>query len=424
MMRTHFTTAVILLMLLPGAAAAGDWPCLQGPDQSGISHEEGLARQWPATGPPVRWARSLGQGFSGPAVRDRRVFVLDRVDDEKDVLRCLDLDSGEQLWESANDAPGRLSYNGSRGVPTVGPQRVYAVGPFGHVYCFDRKAKRRLWHVELMKAFPRDPPQFGYAQSPLPYKGSVIVCPATDTVGLVALDQVSGEVRWRSPPVGTKGYVSPILYRHGAIDGVLFVTKQQVSCIDAKTGTLLWNYTGYHPLQPVAPPTIVNGGRLFVTAADDAGSVMLNVLQQGKRWRVTELFKLTDYGSQLHPPVCYEGYLYGKFFTYEPGEQGQRNLVSRMICFDLEGRIQWKTNDRPWVERGNLIIADGMIFTLNGQTGELTLADARPGGYKQLARARVLQGDGSFVISPMALSEGNLLVRDQHEIKCLDILSE
>ena len=37
------------------------------------------------------------------------------------------------------------------------------------------------------------------------------------------------------------------------------------------------------------------------------------------------------------------------------------------------------------------------------------------------AKAKVLQGKDSFVISPIALSDGKLLVRDQHELKCLDV---
>ena len=41
------------------------WPFLRGAQYDGHSSEVGLAESWPPDGPPVLWARELGQGYSG-----------------------------------------------------------------------------------------------------------------------------------------------------------------------------------------------------------------------------------------------------------------------------------------------------------------------------------------------------------------------
>ena len=415
------TRAAVCAVLVPvsGCHVHADWPGLQGPDQNGVVTGSRIARHWPPGGPKVLWSAPVGPGYGGPSIRDGEVYLLDREDDERDVLRCLDLATGRELWRFTHEVPGRLTFNGSRSVPTVGRERVFAVGPFGHFYCVDRLTHQPLWQVQILERFAKEPQNFGFVQAPLLYKDTVIVCPASKTVGMVALDRATGHVRWQSEPLGTKGYVSPRLHRFAGVDGVLLVTDQQVSSIDANSGTLLWKYTAYNPPQPIAFPTVLDQGRLFVSAGDDVGSVMLEVTKDDAGFTARAQFAMKDHGAQLHPPLYHQGHLYGKFNTYETFDRS-RKLVSRFICLDLDGRIRWRFDDRRIIERGNWIIADGLLFILDGSTGELTMVEANPAQYRELARARVLEGEPSM-ISPLALSDGRLLVRDQQEIKCLDV---
>ena len=399
--------------------AFGDWPQLQGPNQSGISVEAGLADHWPAAGPPVLWRAPLSLGYGGPAVSGGRVYLLDRIDDEKDALRCFALATGEQLWQWENAVAGRLTYNGSRGVPAVADGRILAAGPFGHVYCIDSETQKSLWTINVFDDFEKEPPQFGYVQCPLLYRDTVIISVASETVGLVALQLETGEVLWRSQPLGTLGYVSPRLHRFENVDGVVVVTEVGVSSVDVSNGELLWQYADYNPVQPIAFPTIIDGNRLFATAGDDAGSVMLKVFK-GNRFEVDRIFSLSDHGAQLHPPLFYQGFLYGKFNTHETEADNSKTLVSRFLCFDLDGNIAWQVDDRQLIERGNWIIADGKLFILDGSTGELAMARATPESYQQLAKAKVLEGK-PHMISPMALNDGMLIVRDNTELRCIDL---
>jgi hypothetical protein len=68
-----------------------------------------------------------------------------------------------------------------------------------------------------------------------------------------------------------------------------------------------------------------------------------------------------------------------------------------------------------------LIIADHMAYLLHGRTGELHLVNISTSGANLLAKAKVLSAKGGNVWAPLALSDGKLLVRDQHQLKCLQV---
>ena len=67
--------ALLLLGGLIGTAVyAADWPQWRGPDRTGVSHETGLLKSWPAEGPKMAWkATGLGEGYSAPSVAKGKI---------------------------------------------------------------------------------------------------------------------------------------------------------------------------------------------------------------------------------------------------------------------------------------------------------------------------------------------------------------
>src|SRR5579863_9053808 len=65
--------------LAPAALRADDWPQWLGPKRDGVWRETGILEKFPAGGPKVLWRHPVGEGYSGPAVADGKVFVTDRV---------------------------------------------------------------------------------------------------------------------------------------------------------------------------------------------------------------------------------------------------------------------------------------------------------------------------------------------------------
>ena len=110
---------IFLLTALPLAAVADDWPQWLGSKRDGVLREQGLIEQFPKDGLKRVWANLIGPGYSGPAVSEGRLFVMDRQlgQDQKNPdsgfakpeikggerILCLDADTGKELWTHSYD---------------------------------------------------------------------------------------------------------------------------------------------------------------------------------------------------------------------------------------------------------------------------------------------------------------------------------
>src|SRR6266849_7651471 len=73
-----FLMAACLCAMIADPVRALDWPQWLGPNRDGVWRETGLLARFPAGGPKVLWRTPVGTGYSGPAVADGRVYVMDR----------------------------------------------------------------------------------------------------------------------------------------------------------------------------------------------------------------------------------------------------------------------------------------------------------------------------------------------------------
>jgi outer membrane protein assembly factor BamB len=403
-----------ILLTIAGSAAlaaGADWPQFMGPNGDGTSAEKGLLRAWPADGPKVLWTFAMGPGYGGAAIRDGKVYVLDRVDKKKDILRCLDLGTGKEEWTFSYDAPGEVNHDGSRSTPAVTEKFVYTVGPFGQFHCLDRATHQVVWKKNLITDCGTKPPRWAIGQSPLLYQSLVVVAPQADQVGIVAFDQATGTETWRSVEIGAMGYCSPMKTTIDQVDQIVIYTPIGVSAVRASDGKVLWKYAHACKI-PIPNVTALGGGKLFVTGAYLSGSAIIQVLQEGGQWTVKELASINQMGGHCHPALLWQDHLYllGNINERQDG----------MVCFDLAGKALWQTRKDPNLDKGGSILtADGLIYVMDGRTGELYIVEPSPQGFKSLGKAKLL--GGKEIWGPLALAEGKLVIRDQSQMKCVDL---
>jgi outer membrane protein assembly factor BamB len=408
---TH--SSFFLAALVAGSAAlADDWPQFMGPRGDGISAEKNLLQAWPAGGPKVLWRIPLGPGYGGAAVRGGEVFVLDRVDEQKDVLRCLDLETGRELWSFAYDAPGRISHDGSRSTPAVTETHVYAVGPFGQFHCLDRRTRQVVWKKNLLTDYGARKPRWAVAQSPVLYQDTVVVAPQSDTVGLAAFDQVTGAERWHSGPIGAMAYVTPKLVTVGEVDQFVALSTGGVAGVSARDGEVLWRYAHYCKI-PIPNVTDLGEGRLLVTGGYKAGSAMIQLARGGGAWQVEEVARIEEIGGHCHPGLVYRNHVY-LLCNINERRDG-------FVCFDADGKLLWQTKRDPDLDKGGSILTgDGLIYIMDGAKGELHIVKPSPAGFESLDKAKLLEG--REIWGPLALANGRLLIRDQSQMKCVSLL--
>jgi len=396
-------------------------------------------KSWPESGPEVLWTFPLGEGYAAPAVYEGKAYILDKADN-KDIFRCLDLATGKEEWNFNYDAPGNYGHPGSRSVPSVDKDRIYTCGPDGDIYCIDKATHKPIWNKSLREGFGNPASLgWGFGQNPLLYKNMLIVAPMTIEVGVAALDPFNGNILWKSDPLpGNPGYVSPAIFSIGGMDQVVMVSasnerrgrrqdnsnnqptanqpspdsnKGAVVGLDPKTGQQLWRYTGWQCQIPIPNVVAIGGDRFFITGGYRAGSAIFHVIEKDGAYAAEEVLKTQDFGTHCHPPLLYKNYLYGICSTNETRDG--------LVCMNLEGKVQWKTESNPFFDKGGMILADGMIICVDGRDGFLYLIDPTPEGFKPLAKAKMLEPGESW--APLTLADGKLLIRDQKQIKCLKV---
>jgi outer membrane protein assembly factor BamB len=204
--------AVALLPLLLGA----DWPQHLGPTRDGQSPETGLARGWPAAGPPVVWKRDVGSGWSGVVVSGGRLVLFHRVEDDE-VVECLDPATGKSHWTGKYHTRYRDDFgfdNGPRATPLIADGRVFTFGADGDVHAWELTTGKDLWNVNVNKTYGVEKGFFGVAASPILAGGKLLVEVGAKGAGVVAFDPATGKELWKvaNDPVS---YSSPTLAKIG-----------------------------------------------------------------------------------------------------------------------------------------------------------------------------------------------------------------
>ncbi|MGW8317197.1 MAG: PQQ-binding-like beta-propeller repeat protein [Bacteroidales bacterium] len=430
-MRARLTIiSMVLLSFFANLMVAQDWPQFLGPERNSNSPQKNLLRTWPEGGPEVLWAADVGKGYGGPVIKDGKVYLLDRDDATGDIMRCFDFNDGKELWSFSYDAPGTVSYPGSRSVPTVDGNRVYSCGPYGDLYCFDVNTHQPIWYKNIMTDFGGTKiPVWAISQCPLVYGDLLIVSYSKDPyAGLVAYNKLTGDIVWKTDAIGNETYASPSVAKIAGEDQIVMtfsstntfmhrdieVSPGLIIGLKPQTGEILWEYNKWQNMIQIAPVLDVGEGRLIVVGGYEHGTVMIQVEKTNEdEYGVKEIFYHNEFGDHTKPPVLFNGYFYAQFST--------NNRRDGLCCMSMDGEVLWKTMRSPSFDKGSMILADGLILATDGAK-MLYLIEPDPSGFKPLASAEILGPGQNW--APIALVDGKLLIRDQEQMKCVKVAEE
>jgi outer membrane protein assembly factor BamB len=229
---------------------------------------------------------------------------------------------------------------------------------------------------------------------------------------LVALDCKTGEVLWKSknPRAWTMTHSSIMPMEFAGKKMYVYCGSGGVAGISAETGDILWDTTDWKISIATCPsPLVLPEGKIFCSGGYNSGAMMLQLVEQEGKITVKTAFKLAPkvFGSTQHTPIFHDGYIYGI-----------REKDKQMVCLDLAGKEVWKSGPEHRFGIGPYLIADGLLYILD-DNGTLTMAQASPKGYEQLARSSIIDGADSW--APMALVAGKLILRDVAQMACIEV---
>lgn len=399
---------LLALSLLAGVTvSAADWPQFRGPERDGTSAETGLAASWPAEGPPRRWKKPIGEGFSGIAVAGGRLYTQ-ASDGTNEHALALDAATGEEIWrypvgETFKDEFG----NGPRSTPTVDGDRVYVLSSKGQLHALTAAKGEKLWTVDLPASFGAQLPRWGYAPSPLVEGDLVVVEAGGEGRAVVALERATGALRW-SAESGGASYSSPIALTAAGERQIVFLRRNgsggpEVLALKPASGEVLWRHEALPAT--IAIPLFVPPDRVLVTSGDDAGALLL-ALEKGEQGPTAkEVWKQRTLRSYVNGVVQVNGWLYG--FD---------NATLRCVAA-ADGQDTWAFRG---FGKGSLIAADGHLIVL-GDRGELALVAAASDAYHEQGRVQALEGK---TWTAPSLAGGMLYLRDHDEITSFDLRAQ
>jgi outer membrane protein assembly factor BamB len=409
----RWLTACFGLLALAVIAAADDWPQFRGPNRDAISRETGLYREWPPEGPKVLWTTEVCQGFAAAAIHGGKVYFNDYGEEAGEwYVRCLSLADGKELWRFSDKKYIRVSHGITRTVPAVDGKYVFSFDPKSVFHCLDAETGTEIWRKAFVQEYQtRNPPWYN-GQCPLIEPDRVIVAPGGEAL-MVAFDKASGHEVWRAPNPESwpMSHSSVMPAELGGVRQYVWCTLKGLVGVAADDGRILWTFPYKFNVAVAPSPLVIDHERVFMTSCYEAGSVMVRVRHASEAFTAGKVFSLTgdEWNSECQTPILYENHLFAV-------GRKQRGLFT---CLDLDGKEVWTSRGEAFFGLGSYILADGMFYILEGDTGMLRLLEASTSGYKQLASAQLLRGPD--VWTPLALSDGKLVIRDMTRMVCLEV---
>src|SRR5829696_864624 len=190
------------------------WTQWGGPHRNFQTEASGIKDTWPATGPRVVWKRTLGEGYSSPAVENGVLYTLYGKSREEIVVAA-NAETGQTLWERATPVTFQSDVaqnqgNGPYTTPLIVGDRLFTTGVGGRLQCLDKKTGKEIWTQQLWADHRGSQMMYGYAASPLAFRDTVIVPVGGSGKAVMAFSQADGKVAWGKNDLGNV-YSSPIL---------------------------------------------------------------------------------------------------------------------------------------------------------------------------------------------------------------------
>lgn len=254
-MLLRFFSCAALVLFSTALASAEDWSQWLGPDRSSVWDAEDIVESFPQSGLKVEWRVPVGLGYSGPAVVDDKVYVLDYVKDSGEVVNnpggtskiegkervlCVSAENGKTIWEYDYSCPYDISYAaGPRCTPTVADGKVYALGAEGNFTCLDAATGKVVWSKDFKKEYQSKTPFWGHAASPLVDDELVYCLVGGPGSVAVAFDKNTGKELWRALDNDDIGYCPPTMITHEGVKQLLIWHPKSLNSLNPETGQRL-----------------------------------------------------------------------------------------------------------------------------------------------------------------------------------------
>ena len=364
------------------------WSQWRGPSRDGSINGTKLPENLSETSLNKIWQVKLGPGYSGPIVTPDRVFVTETQDRKNEVVRALDRKTGQELWKQdwsgAMAVPFFAKANGDwiRATPAFDGERLYVAGIRDVLVCLDANSGEELWRLNFVEKLGTNLPSFGFASSPLVVTDFVFVQAGG---GLCKVDKMTGEIIWRVLDDGGgmfgSAFSSPFYTELDGVPQLIVQTRTKLAGVNPKDGKILWEQKipAFRGMNILTPTVYKNS---IFTSSYGGGSFLFTAKRNASGWNLDETWTNKTQGYMSSPNII-NGHVYLHL----------RN--QRFTCIDLEtGKARWTTT--PYGKYWSTVTDGKKILALD-QKGELLLIAANPEKFELLDSRKVAEDSWAYI---------------------------
>jgi outer membrane protein assembly factor BamB len=330
-----------------------------------------------------------------------------------DVVVCMDAATGKTLWKTTFPNQGR--YYGHRGTGrakgaytsnlAVGDGKVVVHGTSGKTYCLDAGTGKHAWSS----------PQGGGALRII--AADVVVASGDD---VVALDMETGQPRWKVEDAGSPTAM-PVRWKHDGKEYLICGTKSgKLTCIEAKTGKLLWQQTdsgdNSYSMSLHGDVLVCNGAAYGKRKPMQLAAYRLSLTGAKRLWMIPAETRI--YNAYKAPTAVADGHAFVRL-----------SKANRVYAADL-------TNGKIVQDMATSVGSSGYVFWMDHRLAVQPDAShsrtdfwwfdvSKPSAMKRnesLWRARHRTTSSYYpVLMSHALADGRIFIRGQRGIVCYDL---
>ncbi len=412
-------TAFLVTLLITTTLQGQNWQQWRGPDANGVA-EQGNYPSDISSDNNLLWKTEFpGDGGSTPIVWKDRIIITSGIgegEDGEDGVICYDWE-GNMIWEVklGKQIPGKHKVgSGSNPSPITDGERIFVLFKTTTLAALDFDGNV-LWKTNIQDTYGEITFWWDFGTSPILAEGNVVVAIQNEGKSyLLALEQSTGDVAWKvdrnytCKPESAQSYTTPMLFTEDGKTTIVVWGADHLTGHDAKSGKLIWSYSGFNPDQKqywrtIASSAISEGvamvpygrGRLLA-------GMKLNI--NGEKTEKDFLWQKSKIGSDVATPVARDGKVYILGFN------------GKLWCVDIHtGKEHWESKlpDVKGLFYSSPTLADNMLYMCN-DTGAFYVCEVSDDGMEVISHT---QFEDTFVATPV-LVQNKLLIRGTKYLYC------
>ncbi|MCA9151651.1 MAG: PQQ-like beta-propeller repeat protein, partial [Planctomycetales bacterium] len=230
---------------------------------------------------------------------------------------------------------------------------------------------------------------------------------------MLALNKTNGETVWQSADWQDKAhYSSAIVAEHNGTRQYIQLTNESVAGINAENGAVVWK-ADRHGEVAVIPTPIFHDGYVYVTSGYNIGCDLFKIDDQNNATQLYDDEARKVMKNHHGGVVLIDGHIYG-----------HSDRVG-WLCQELEtGKMVWR--EREALGKGCVTSADGMLYCMSEDDGDVALVKATTKGWQEVSRFRLepqseIRNPRGRIWTHPVIANGKLYLRDQDKLIAYDI---